>query len=354
MTAPLLGQTLTELRRTVEELGLPKYAAGQIAKWLYAKGATDVAQMTDISLANRAKLAEQYVVGRQAPTLQLTANDNTRKLLFEYPDDRAVETAIIPNERNTRATLCISSQCGCKMGCHFCATGQMGFRGQLSTAEIINQFAVSREVNVLGHTPERLSSGRESDLTNVVFMGMGEPLDNYAAVATVLEILTAPWGYGWSPRRITVSTIGLVEPLRRLLNETQVNLALSLHFATPQLRLLHMPIEKAHPAAQALELLRRYDWRGQRRLTFEVTLFDGVNDTQKHAEQLVQLLHGLPALVNIIPFNDIGSPELRPAKRKRMEAFRDLLNARGLNATIRESKGADISAACGLLAVNKA
>lgn len=350
MTDHLLGLTLAHLRALCAEQGLPAYAAAQMAKWIYQKGATDLAQMTDLSLANRARLATLRDVGRVAPKLTLTAADNTRKLLFDYGPGRAIETALIPDERTARATVCVSSQCGCKMGCHFCATGQMGFRGQLTAGEMINQVAEARLIDLLGDLPKRQLSGRESDLTNVVFMGMGEPLDNYEALRDAIDILTAPWGYAWSPRRITVSTIGPVDNLRRLLDETQVNVALSLHFATPELRAAHMPVEKAHPADDALRLLSDYDWRGQRRLTFEVTLFNGVNDTQRHSEQLAQLLRGWPALVNLIPFNDVCHPDLKPSPRKRMEAVRDLLNARGLNATIRESKGADINAACGLLA----
>lgn len=334
----LFGLTLTDLQGVAADAGLPKFAAKQMADWLYKKNASDIAQMTNISVKGREALAENYEIGRVEPTLTLTSADGTRKMLFDYAG-RAVETAYIPDGHEERNTLCVSSQVGCKMACHFCMTGRQGFAANLTSGEILNQMASTE-----GH----------EDLTNMVFMGMGEPMDNIDEVLRALTILTSPWGYAWSPRRITVSTIGIPGPLKRLLDESEVHVAISLHSPFAEKRAELMPVQKGFPIADTLNLLAQYDWTGQRRLTFEYTLFQGVNDSMADVNALVRLLAPLKwCRVNLIAFNAIPDSDLRGCQRKRMEWFRDALNDKGLTATIRLSKGQDIDAACGMLSTKR-
>ena len=333
----LFGKTLEELTAVVAEAGLPRFSGKQIADWLYKKGVRDLAGMTNLSLKARTKLAERFDVGRTEPSAQVTSVDGTSKYLFDY-DGHAVETAYIPDGREERNTLCVSSQFGCKMGCKFCMTGRQGFGGNLTANQILNQMA---------------SVPGSEELTNMVYMGMGEPMDNLEEVLKSLEILTSEWGYGWSPRRITVSTIGLKKPLKRFLDESQAHLAISLHTPDATQRETLMPVEKSQPIGEVIEMLKGYDWSGQRRLTFEYTMFSGVNDSGAHADSLVRMLGELRCRVNLICFNSIPDTELRGADRKRMEWFRDRLNRHGLTATIRESKGQDIEAACGLLSTKR-
>ncbi len=334
----LLGLTLSQLSDVTSDLGLPRFAAKQIADWLYKKNVDDIAQMSNLSIKAREALAENYDVGKVPPTATVTSVDGTKKLLFDYDQDRAVETAFIPDGHDDRNTLCVSCQFGCKMGCRFCMTGRQGFGGNLSANQIINQMVSA--------------PGWES-LSNMVFMGMGEPMDNLDEVLQAIEILTAQWGFAWSPRRITVSTIGLAQPLKRFLDECDAHLAISLHSPDMAQRAEIMPMQKAAPLSESLALLKNYDWSGQRRLTFEYTVFEDLNDSQKHADDLVRLLSPLRCRVNLIAFNPISDSEFRGASRKRMEWFRDRLNAKGLIATIRESKGRDIDAACGLLSTKR-
>lgn len=334
----LFGMTLTELQGVAAETGLPKFAAKQMADWLYKKNAADIAAMTNISVKGREALAQAYEVGRVAPAAELTSTDGTRKMLYDY-GGKAVETAYIPDGRDERNTLCVSSQVGCKMACRFCMTGRQGFAGNLTAGQILNQMA---------------STEGWENLSNMVFMGMGEPMDNIDQTLKALQILTQPWGYAWSPRRITVSTIGIPTPLRRLLDESEVHVAISLHTPNPERRADLMPAQKAFPMADTLELLARYDWTGQRRLTFEYTMFDGINDSAADAEALAKLLAPMRwCRVNIIAFNAIPDSDLRGCQRKKMEWFRDMLNAKGLTATIRQSKGQDIDAACGMLSTKR-
>lgn len=336
--ANLFGLTMAELQDVAAKAGLPKFAAKQMADWLYKKNASDIAQMTNISVRGREALAQDYEIGRVAPTLTLTSADGTRKMLFDY-GGKSVETAYIPDGHDERNTLCVSSQVGCKMACHFCMTGRQGFSANLTAGEILNQMA---------------STDGHEDLTNMVFMGMGEPMDNIDEVLKALQILTSPWGYAWSPRRITVSTIGIPAPLKRLLDESEAHVAISLHSPFADKRAELMPVQKGFPIADTLSLLAQYDWAGQRRLTFEYTLFQGVNDTQADVNALVKLLAPLRwCRVNLIAFNAIPDSELRGCQRKRMEWFRDALNDKGLTATIRLSKGQDIDAACGMLSTKR-
>lgn len=333
----LLGMNLAELREVAASVDLRPFAAGQMARWLYERRVDSIAAMTDISKAARERIQEAYVLGREAPVAESRSADGTAKYLFPGVGGRDIETVMIPDD--DRATLCVSSQAGCKMACRFCMTGRQGFHGNLDAGAIINQ--------VLS-VPE---SGR---LTNIVFMGMGEPTDNLDAVMRAIEILTAPWGLAWSPKRITVSTIGNLPGLRRLLDETRVHIAVSVHAPFAAEREDIMPVERAWPVAKVVELLRGYDFAHQRRLSMEYIMLDGRNDDRRHAEALARLLRGTDARVNLIRFHRIPGFEGKPSPQSRMEAFRDTLNAAGVTATIRASRGEDIDAACGMLAGKQA
>ena len=328
----LYGKDMTELRRLCEELSLPRFAAGQIARWLYRRHTTDAAAMTDLPAAARVRLAERCDTGLSAPVGVSTSSDGTKKYLFRTVQGHFIESAYIPD--GDRATLCISSQAGCRMGCRFCATGRQGLQHSLSTNEILNQ---------IGSLPER------ERLTNVVFMGMGEPLDNLDNLLPALEVLTSAWGFGWSPTRITVSTAGVASRLERFLEATQVHLAVSLHNPFPHERAEIMPVEKAWPIREVVEILRRYDFTHQRRVSFEYIVMSGLNDSPRHIRELCRLLDGIKCRINLIRFHKIpGSPYFSPDDRA-MIAFRDALTAKGIHTTIRTSRGEDIQAACGLL-----
>ena len=330
---PLLGMTLEQLQSVVTELGMPRFSAGQICRWLYEKRATSIDEMTDLSKQNRARLAQSYCVGRYSPSHSACSSDGTVKYLFPTSGGLAVESVYIPD--NDRATLCISTQCGCKMNCYFCMTGKQGYHGNLTAREIINQV---------------LSIPQSEQLTNVVFMGMGEPLDNVDAVLQTIEIMTARWGFAWSPKRITVSTVGILPGLQRLLDETSVHVAVSVHSPFHEKRLDIMPVEKAYPLKRVLALLAQYDFHHQRRLSAEYIMWDGVNDDDANAEALAKLLKPTGARVNLIRFHSIPGVNLSSADNDRMVHFRDLLNSHGIICTIRQSRGEDISAACGMLA----
>jgi 23S rRNA (adenine2503-C2)-methyltransferase len=333
----LLGKTLEELQDITTQLGMPRFTAKQMAQWIYEKRVRSVQDMTNLSLANRQKLVEAgYEVGYEDPSDAAISRDGTIRYLFATPAGKHIESVYIPD--HDRATLCISSQIGCKMNCYFCMTGKQGFNGQLSTTQIINQvFAI----------PESLS------LTNIVFMGMGEPLDNWENVRKALEIITAPWGMAWSPKRVTVSTIGQMQHLPDFLSQSQCHLAISIHSPFEEERLRLMPVQKAYPIADVLELLRQQDWSHQRNLTFEYIIFKGLNDDARHAHALIKLLAGLECKVNLIRFHAIPEVELQTSDLAQMERFRDLLNEHGLTATIRASRGEDIYAACGMLSSTK-
>ena len=333
----LLGKTLDELQTVVNDLGMPKFTAKQMAQWIYEKRVRSVADMTNLSLANRQKLMDAgYEVGYEDPADAAVSSDGTIRYLFATPAGKHVETVYIPEHE--RATLCVSSQIGCKMNCYFCMTGKQGFNGQLTAHQIINQiFAI----------PESLS------LTNLVFMGMGEPLDNWAEVSKALTIITAPWGMAWSPKRVTLSTIGQMQHLPDFLRESQCHLAISIHSPFPDERGRLMPVQHAYPIESVLELLRQQDWSHQRNLTFEYIVFRGLNDDARHAHALIKLLSGLECKVNLIRFHAIPDVELQTSDLTQMERFRDLLNQHGLTATIRASRGEDIYAACGMLSSTK-
>ena len=340
MKEKLLGKTLEELRAVAAEAGLPAFAGSQLAQWLYQKGADSFDRMTNLSKSARAALAERYEVGRAAYIGSVTSKDGTRKYLFPTSvEGKFVETVMIPDDEDdgtrNRATVCVSSQVGCKMGCTFCMTGRGGWHGNLDAAEILSQF---------------LSIDEAQELTNAVFMGMGEPLDNWPVVRRVLEILTAPWGFAWSPKRITLSTVGDLTHLREFLEESRCHLAVSLHDPFPDERAALMPVQKGWPLVEVVSLIRKYDFTGQRRVSFEYIMFAGYNDTPRHADALIRLLRGLECRINLIRFHAIPDYPLQPASPASIEAFKARLNAGGVTTTLRASRGEDVMAACGLLA----
>lgn len=332
MVEPLLGKSLAELKEVAKSLGMPAFAGGQMAKWLYVKHVMDIDGMTDISKGNRELLKERYAIGCMPPAESQRSVDGTVKYLFPTSSGKFVETVYIPD--NDRATLCVSSQVGCKMNCLFCQTGKQGFEGNLTTADILNQ---------IYSLPER------DKLTNIVFMGQGEPMDNLDNVLKATGALTADWGYALSPKRITVSSVGVKNKLKRFIEESECHVAISLHSPIHEQRAMLMPAEKAMPIADVVEMLRNYDFSHQRRLSFEYIVFGGVNDSPMHAREIIKLLKGLDCRINLIRFHQIPGVDLHGADDSRMEAFRDYLTGHGVFTTIRASRGQDIYAACGLL-----
>lgn len=332
----LLGMTLGELKVVASEVGLPGYAAKQMADWLYKKKISSIAEMTNIAITKRTLLEEHFEVGSVPPVDFMKSVDGTIKYLFSAGLGNYVESVYIPTD--DRATLCVSSQVGCKMNCLFCMTGKQGFTKNLTANEILNQ----------------IQSIPETDrLTNLVFMGMGEPLDNVDELFKVLEILTSSYGYAWSPKRITVSTIGVAKGLKRFLEESDCHLAVSLHSPYSAERLSLMPIEKAFPAQQIIETIKQYDFTHQRRISFEYIVFKNLNDDLQHAKSLICLLDKIPCRVNLIRFHAIPNVPLETSDLGKMELFRDTLNAAGITCTIRASRGEDIFAACGMLSTAK-
>ncbi len=338
---PLIGMNLDALTKVVLSGGMQKFVAKQLAEWLYKKKVTRFDEMVNISKKNREWLEANYVTGREAPLSRQKSADGTVKYLFDVGSGNDIESVYIPD--HDRATLCVSSQAGCKMNCYFCATGRLGFRAQLTAAQIINQVLSIPPALKPGETPA-------TELTNVVFMGMGEPLDNIDALLTVIEIMTAPWGMAWSPKRITVSTVGKLPQLKDLLEKTQVHVAVSLHTADPMQRDQLMPAQRAFPISSVIKMLEAYDFSHQRRLSFEYIMWRGVNDDIAHADLLIRLIRGLDCRVNLIRFHVIPGVELHPSSDERMLMFRNYLNSKGVTATIRSSRGEDIMAACGMLA----
>lgn len=330
--SPLLGMSLSELKDVAKALGMPAFTGGQMAKWLYTKRVGSIDDMTDISKQNREKLKKQYTIGCMPPAGCQRSKDGTVKYLFPTAGGKFVETVYIPDD--DRATLCVSSQVGCKMNCLFCQTGKQGFEGNLTASDILNQ---------IYSLPER------DKLTNIVFMGQGEPMDNLDNVLRATEVLTAAWGYAWSPKRITVSSVGIRSKLRRFIEESECHLAISLHSPLHEQRAMLMPAEKAMPISEIVEMLRGYDFSHQRRLSFEYIVFGGLNDSKAHAREIVRLLKGLDCRINLIRFHQIPDVGLHGADEERMTAFRDYLTGHGLFTTIRASRGQDIYAACGLL-----
>ena len=347
MKIRLLGKNLDELKELVVEEGLPGFTAKQIAQWLYVKKVRSIDDMTNLSKTARAKLSEKYEVGLIEYSGLQVSTDGTKKYLFpvrcshkrglnvvdENMEEGAVEAVMIPDD--DRATLCVSSQSGCRMGCKFCMTGRQGFHGHLSAADIISQFIAVDE---------------SDRLTNAVFMGMGEPLDNYENVMRAIEILTADWGFAWSPKRITVSTIGVLPNLKRFLEESRCHLAVSLHDPFGPERLSMMPVQGPWPIQEVIDLIKQYDFTGQRRVSFEYTMFAGFNDTKNHADALIRMLRGLECRMNLIRFHKIPDFPYETSPGVIIENFKQRLNNSGITTTLRASRGEDILAACGMLA----
>lgn len=329
----LLGKTPSELKEAALKAGLPSYAGKQLAQWIYARRVRSFDEMTNISKAGREKLKEMYDLGVVLPSACQESSDGTRKYLFPVGEGNAVEAVMIPDDY--RKTLCVSSQAGCRMGCRFCMTGRQGFHGNLSVSLILSQFIAIDE-----------SAG----LTNAVFMGMGEPLDNFDNVMKAIEVLTAEWGFAWSPKRITLSTIGVIPALKKYLDGCRCHVAVSLHNPFGEERAQMMPVQKAWDIREVVELLRQYDFTGQRRVSFEYTMFKGLNDDKRHADALVRLLRGLECRVNLIRFHKIPDAPYDSSPAVIMENFRDRISNQGITCTIRASRGEDILAACGMLA----
>lgn len=337
MKQTLLGKTLPELQQVALSVGLQKFAGKQLAEWLYVRRASSFEQMTNISLKGRQALEEQYTIGRHEPVAEAVSKDGTKKYLFRLSGDQVkgdvfIESVYIPD--NDRATLCVSTQAGCKMGCKFCMTGTLGFHGQLPASEILNQI---------------FSIPDSDQLTNIVYMGEGEPMDNIDHVLRSLQVMTEPWGCAWSPKRITVSTVGVVPGLERFLKESECHLAVSLHNPFGAERQDIMPIEKRYHLTDVVAMLKQYDWQHQRRVSFEYICWHGQNDTIRHANELIRLLKGLPCRMNLIRFHAGVDQAFASSDEKQMEWLRDYLSDHGITTTIRRSRGEDILAACGML-----
>lgn len=333
----LLGKTLEELQAIAQEIGLPRFAGKQLAEWLYVRRAVSIDEMTNISLKGRETLKANYSVGRHKAVAEAVSEDGTKKYLFKV-GEQYIESVYIPD--NDRATLCVSTQAGCKMGCKFCMTGTLGFHGHLMAADILNQ----------------IFSIPDSDkLTNIVYMGEGEPMDNLDNVLRSLEVMTSAWGCGWSPKRITVSSVGINKGLKRYIEECDCHLAISLHNPFAIERQSVMPIEKVNHLSDVIGLLKEYDWSHQRRVSFEYICWKGANDTIKHANELLRMLKGLDCRINLIRFHALPTSNtqdtlaLPSSDERQMEWMRDYLTDHGITTTIRRSRGEDILAACGML-----
>ena len=336
MKDQLFGKNLSELKEISANLGLPAYTARQLADWLYKKEINSIDEMSNLSKKTRELLSDKFVYGLISPSKVQISVDGTKKYLFPTFQNKFIETAMIPEEE--RKTVCVSTQVGCKMGCLFCMTGKQGFHGQLTACEIINQIRSIKEYG---------------EVSNIVYMGMGEPFDNLDAVLKSLDILTSDWGYAMSPKRITVSSIGIIPSLLRFLKECEVHLAISLNTPFADERSKLMPIQTAYPIADVVHEIKSWDFGRQRRISFEYILFKGVNDSQLHVRELVKLLSGVRCRVNLIRFHAVPGSLLSSPDEDMLNSFRDQLNDRGITATIRASRGQDINAACGLLSTKE-
>lgn len=336
MKQKLFGKTLNELVDLTASAGMPGFTARQISDWLYKKHVSSVDEMTNLSLKARERLGNDFVVGRISHNKVQVSVDGTKKYLFPVEEHKSVEAAYIPEK--DRATLCISSQVGCKMGCLFCMTGKQGFQGQLSPGDILNQVA---------SLPER------EQLTNIVYMGMGEPFDNIENVLKSLEILTSDWGYAMSPRRITVSTIGIIPAMKTFLENSEAHLAISMHTPFDDERKSLMPVESVYPLENVIREIKSFDWGRQRRISFEYIMFKGINDSDRHIKELSKMLEGLRCRINLIRFHPIPDSPLKSSDDKTITRFRDKLSQKGITTTIRASRGEDIYAACGLLSTKE-
>jgi len=332
----LFGKTLSELQEIVIKIGLQKFVAKQLTDWMYKKRIRSFEEMHNLSKQTREKLAESYDISYTTSTSVQESVDGTKKYLFPVKPHQFIETAYIPE--GDRATLCVSSQVGCKMGCLFCMTGKQGFQGDLSSGEILNQ---------IFNIPEF------EKLTNVVYMGMGEPFDNLDEVLKSIEILTSDYGLGWSPKRITVSTIGIIPAMKRFLNQSKANLAISLHNPFEDERKKLMPIESVYHLTKLLDEIRSFEFSGQRRISFEYIMFKGENDQQRHINELARILNGIKCRINLIRFHPIPNVPLESSSNETISRFQVGLKRKGIITTIRASRGEDIFAACGLLSTKE-
>lgn len=336
MKEGLFGKTLAELQVLVLELGLPKFTAKQITDWLYKKQITSIDGMSNLSKKARELLNEKFVLGLTKYTKVQASVDGTKKYLFPTVQNKFIETAMIPDR--DRKTVCVSSQVGCKMGCLFCFTAKQGFQGQLSAGEIVNQIKSIDEVE---------------EISNIVYMGMGEPFDNLEEVLKSLEILTSEWGFAMSPRRITVSTIGIIPSMLTFLETSEAHLAVSLHTPFHEERQKIMPVQVAYPIQEVVDEIKSWDFGRQRRISFEYILFEGLNDSAEHVNELVRLLDGLKCRINLIRFHPVPGTPLKSPDENTIQRFKEKLNNKGITTTIRASRGEDIYAACGLLSTKE-
>jgi 23S rRNA (adenine2503-C2)-methyltransferase len=332
----LFGKTLAELKVIVVDHGLPAFTAKQIADWLYKKNISSIEEMSNLSKNAREVLNQHFEIGLTSFTSVSTSSDGTKKYLFPVQNKRFIEAAYIPEK--DRATLCVSSQVGCRMGCRFCATALQGFQANLTAGEIVNQ---------VRSLPEK------EKLSNIVYMGMGEPFDNFQNVIKSLEVLTADWGFAMSPRRITVSTIGVIGAMQKFLEQSECHLAVSLHTPFDEERRMLMPVQNNHPIEEVIKSIREFDLGKQRRVSFEYIMFENMNHSPAHVKQLARLLNGIRCRINLIRFHPIpGSPYKSPDDEK-IHEFMDALNKKGIRTTLRASRGQDIEAACGLLSTKE-
>ncbi len=336
MKESLFGKTLNELQEVVLELKLPKFTAKQITDWLYKKRISSIDEMSNLSKKARELLNENFEFGLSASTKVQESIDGTKKYLFPTIQNKFIETAMIPDRE--RKTVCVSSQVGCKMGCLFCFTAKQGFQGQLSAGEILNQIKSIDEVD---------------EVSNIVYMGMGEPFDNLDEVLKSLEILTSEWGFAMSPRRITVSTIGIIPGMLTFLEKSEAHLAVSLHTPFHEERQKLMPAEIAYPIEDVVTEIKSWDFGRQRRISFEYILFEGLNDSEKHINELVRLLNGLKCRINLIRFHPVPGTPLKSPNENIIQKFKEKLTSRGIYTTVRASRGEDIYAACGLLSTKE-
>jgi 23S rRNA (adenine2503-C2)-methyltransferase len=332
----LFGKTQDQLKEVAVALDLPAYTAKQLTDWLYKKEVSSFEAMTNVSKKARSLLEEKYEIGLVPYTSVSISTDGTKKYLYPVKHKRFIEAAYIPDR--DRATLCVSSQVGCRMGCRFCMTARQGFQSNLTAGEIVNQ---------IRSLPERDS------LTNIVYMGMGEPLDNYQNVIQSLEILTSDWGLGMSPRRITVSTIGIIGTMTKFLNDSECHLAVSLHSPFDDERRMLMPVQNNHPIEEVLKVIRDFDMGRQRRVSFEYIMFKDLNDTPRHVNQLARILNGIRCRINLIRFHPIPDAPYRSSDDETIHQFIAALNKKGIRTTLRASRGQDIEAACGLLSTKE-
>lgn len=336
MKERLFGKTLAEIQSLILEMNLPKFTARQITDWLYKKPVSSIEEMTNLSKKTRELLGEKFEFGLIGYTKVQESIDGTKKYLFPTIQNRFVETAMIPE--NERRTVCVSSQVGCKMGCLFCFTAKQGFQGQLTAGEIVNQI---RSIEEAG------------EVSNIVYMGMGEPFDNLEEVLKSIEILTSEWGYAMSPRRITVSTIGIIPGMLSFLEKSEAHLAVSLHTPFHEERQKLMPVQVAYPIEDVINEIKSWDFGRQRRISFEYILFEGLNDTPAHVKELARILDGLKCRINLIRFHPVPGTPLKSPSEKVMQQFKDALNQKGILTTVRASRGQDIYAACGLLSTKE-